>query len=298
MQTNRVFNDKKVLLSTHSLSFSYDKQTQLSNINLNCYAGEFIGLIGCNGAGKSTLLKLLLGLLPSAQGQVRINQQPLTHFKRREIAKQIAFVPQSIDLPFAFSVEEVVMMGRNPYLGAFQLASAQDRKIVKKAMHTTDISHLMARKVNQLSGGEKQRVIIARALAQQSLSILLDEPIASLDISHQFETLDLIQSLTEKGKLAITAIHDLNLAAHYCSRLILLGKNSRGEVSIVSNGSPKEVLNKQNLKTHFNIEADIIEVDIINETNIEYSNINPQHQRIQLTNIRAIKKIKAIKAIK
>lgn len=309
-------------LLTQNLSFAYDKQTQLSNINLACYAGEFIGLIGANGAGKSTLLKLLLGLLPVKKGTIKINGQSLTQLKRREIAKKIAFVPQAIELPFAFSVEEIVMMGRNPYLGPFQLASNNDKKIVEQALVLTDIIHLQQRKVNQLSGGEKQRVIIARALAQESQCILLDEPIASLDICHQFETLDLIQSLTEQGKLAITAIHDLNLAARYCSRLILLGKDEQGKVCIAGDGTPREVLTKKNLKQCFNIEADIIE-ETINEkpNNEKYADtkvINTQlinnedidnevkkvnlldkkpHkkalvQQIQLTNIKPIKRAK------
>jgi len=263
---------KPALLSTQELCFSYDKNTQFSNINLTCYSGEFIGLIGANGAGKSTLLKLLLGLLSANKGGVEVNGQRLKKLKRREIAKQIAFVPQSIDLPFAFTVQEIVMMGRNPYLGAFQLATNNDQTIVKEVLNTTDIAHLKDRKVNQLSGGEKQRVIIARALAQQCECILLDEPIASLDICHQFETLDLIQSLTQQGKLAITAIHDLNLAARYCSRLILLGKDPQGDICIVADGSPAHVLNQKNLKDCFNIRADII----------------PQQQSIQLHNITPI----------
>lgn len=263
--------NKHLILSTQALCFSYDKNTKLSDINLTCYRGEFIGLIGANGAGKSTLLKLLLGLLPAKQGQIFINGHALNHLKRRDIAKQMAFVPQSIDLPFAFTAEEIVMMGRNPYLGPFQLASSKDKEIVTQALLTTDITHLKDRKVNQLSGGEKQRVIIARALAQQCECILLDEPIASLDICHQLETLNLIRSLTEHGKLAITAIHDLNLAAAYCSRLILIGKNQKGDIGIVADGSPKDVLTTQNLKHYFNIKADIIE----NNSQLQLTNISP-----------------------
>ena len=184
-------------LSAQSICFSYHKDIALNNVNIEAYAGEFIGLIGANGAGKSTLLQLLLGLLPIQQGRIEINGDALSTLKRQEIAKRIAFVPQSTELPFSFTVEEIVMMGRNPYLGPFQLASDNDKRIVKQMLHTTHIDHLLHRKVNQLSGGEKQRVIIARALAQQCDSILLDEPIASLDICHQLETLNLIQSLTK-----------------------------------------------------------------------------------------------------
>jgi len=282
-KTTQIKKGGAPLLSAKSISFSYDKQTQLSNFNVKAYAGEFIGLIGGNGVGKSTLLQLLLGLLLPQKGKVEMTGQPLTQLKRRDIAKKMAFVPQSIELPFAFTVEEVVLMGRNPYLGAFQLASNDDRKIVKEAMQTTDIVHLKDRKVNQLSGGEKQRVIIARALAQQPQAILLDEPIASLDISHQFETLDLIQSLTNDGKLAITAIHDLNLAARYCTRLILLNKNEQGVIKIVGDGTPQQVLSQQNLRNYFNIEADIIEPTELTQ------NENRQNKLIQLTNIKPIK---------
>lgn len=264
-------------LSAHSLSFAYDSTTRLADITMRCHAGEFIGLIGANGTGKSTLLKLLLGLLPAQKGGVAINGKALKQLKRREIAKQIAFVPQSIELPFAFSVEEIVMMGRNPYLGPFQLASQYDKAIVAAAISTTDVEHLQQRKVNQLSGGEKQRVIIARALAQQSECILLDEPIASLDICHQLETLDLIHSLTGQGKLAITAIHDLNLAARYCSRLILLGKDDQGDTGIIGDGTPEEVLNHRNLKHCFNIEADInhLVTDTTKKQIIQLANIKP-----------------------
>ena len=262
------------LLSCSDLSFSYTKEPLLKNISLDFKAGEFVGLIGANGTGKSTLLQLLLGLIKQQSGKVAINGIDIHSLKRREIAKQLAFVPQSIELPYAFTAQELVAMGRNPYLGAFELETSEDKKIIQDAMHKTDILDLKDRWVNTLSGGEKQRVIIARALAQQAQTILLDEPIASLDICHQIETLELIKKLTQTGKLAITALHDLNLAARYCDRLILIGKTSDNhQKRIIADGTPEQVLNSINLANCFSIKADI--------NNIE--------NRISLTNITAIK---------
>lgn len=246
-----------VPLQCKNLQFSFDKKPLLTGINLTFKQGEFVGLIGANGAGKSTLLQLLLGLLKAQSGEVLLADIDINKIKRREIAKQLAFVPQSIELPFAFTVQQLVAMGRNPYLGAFELETAEDKKWIEEAMLHSDILHLQHRHVNTLSGGEKQRVIIARALAQQSPTILLDEPIASLDICHQLTTLQLIQSLTQSGKTAITALHDLNLAARYCDRLILIGKLEDGTSGIISDGIPLQVLSEENLKNQFSIHADI-----------------------------------------
>lgn len=246
-----------VPLQCKNLHFSFDKKPLLEDINLSFNQGQFVGLIGANGAGKSTLLQLLLGLLKTQSGEVLLQNTNITNIKRREIAKQLAFVPQSIELPFAFTVQQLVAMGRNPYLGPFELETAQDKTLIEQAMQQTDILHLQHRLVNTLSGGEKQRVIIARALAQQSPTILLDEPIASLDICHQLTTLQLIQSLTDSGKTAIAALHDLNLAARYCDRLILIGKRENGTTGIISDGSPAQVLTAENLKNQFSIRADI-----------------------------------------
>lgn len=260
-----------VALQCQNLQFSFSKAPQLADIHLNFQEGEFVGLIGANGAGKSTLLQLLLGLLKADSGEVLLHGENINRIKRREIAKQLAFVPQSIELPFAFSVQQLVAMGRNPYLGAFELETRFDKELIKQAMHQTDITHLQDRHVNTLSGGEKQRVIIARALAQQSPTILLDEPIASLDICHQLTTLQLIKTLTQSGKTAITALHDLNLAARYCDRLILIGKRLDGITTILTDGSPEEVITIENLKKYFSIEADII----IRNGNVQLENITP-----------------------
>jgi ABC-type cobalamin/Fe3+-siderophores transport system ATPase subunit len=266
-------------LSCTKLAFSYDKKTLLRDINLDFKTGQFVGLIGANGSGKSTLLQLLLGLLTPQSGAVKLNGVDIHAQKRRDIAKQLAFVPQSIELPYAFTVQALVAMGRNPYLGPFELETAEDTRLIQEAMLKTDITHLKARSVTTLSGGEKQRVIIARALAQQAPGILLDEPIASLDICHQIETLQLIQSLTQSGKLAITALHDLNLAASYCDRLILLGEIELNQGSgqpylgrtIIADGTPEQVLNQENLATYFSINADIIKTN----DKISLANISP-----------------------
>lgn len=271
-------------LSCIKLAFSYNKKPLLKNINLDFKAGTFVGLIGANGSGKSTLLQLLLGLLTPQSGAVNLNSVDIQMQKRRDIAKQLAFVPQSIELPYAFTVQALVAMGRNPYLGPFELETAEDARLIQEAMLKTDIIHLKARSVTTLSGGEKQRVIIARALAQQAPGILLDEPIASLDICHQIETLQLIQSLTQSGKLAITALHDLNLAASYCDRLILLGESEFNKGSgqpysgrtIIADGTPEQVLNQENLAAYFSINADIIKTN----DKISLANISPvkKHQ--------------------
>lgn len=259
-------------LSCTDLCFSYNKKPLLQNINLTFKSGEFVGLIGANGAGKSTLLQLLLGLIKQDSGSVAINDSDIHSQKRRDIARQLAFVPQSIELPYAFSARALVAMGRNPYLGPFELETEKDKKLIREAMHKTDIGHLKERLVNTLSGGEKQRVIIARALAQQAATILLDEPIASLDICHQIETLQLIQSLTQSGKLAITALHDLNLAARYCDRLILIGETATdAATTIIADGPPEQVLTTENLANCFAIKADIIKT----KNKISLANITP-----------------------
>jgi ABC-type cobalamin/Fe3+-siderophores transport system ATPase subunit len=262
-------------LSCTKLAFSYDKKPLLTDINLDFKTGQFVGLIGANGSGKSTLLQLLLGLIKQQSGIVNLNSADIHAQKRRDIAKQLAFVPQSIELPYAFTVQALVAMGRNPYLGPFELETAEDTSLIQEAMLKTDITHLSERLVTTLSGGEKQRVIIARALAQQAPTILLDEPIASLDICHQIETLQLIQSLTQSGKLAITALHDLNLAASYCDRLILLGEKESPRPhsgrTIIADGTPEQVLNQNNLSKYFSINADIIKTN----NKISLANISP-----------------------
>jgi iron complex transport system ATP-binding protein len=200
-------------------------------------AGSFTTFVGPNGSGKSTILRLLAGLWQPSEGKVLLNGGNLSSLSRRETAKQIAYTPQDTHYEFAFTVRDVVMMGRHPHLGRFEREKASDRKAVEEAMERTDCLKFADRFVNELSGGERQRVILARSLATEADVILLDEPLASLDLSHSFDVLDICRDLAQTGKTIALAIHDLNLAARYASNVILI---SNGRV--VSVGTPGEVL--------------------------------------------------------
>ena len=242
----------EINLSCSNLSFGYHKKTVIDEVSLEFKSGEFVGLIGPNGAGKSTLLKLLLGLNKPDMGNISLGKNSLNALSRNEIAKRVSFVPQDHSIDYAFNVEEMVAMGRTPYLGNYQTESKQDLEIIETALRRTDLFELNDRPADQLSGGERQRVFIARALAQQTNTLLLDEPTASLDLCHQLELMDLLCGLTCEGHLAIAAIHDLELASRYCSRLIMLS-----EGKVVADGLPNEVITPDNLRRYFSIEATV-----------------------------------------
>lgn len=237
-------------LECSKLGFFYQRHKIIEDISLNFGKGQFIGLIGPNGAGKSTLLKLLMGLVEPAEGEVLLKRQPLKGYTRRDIAQQISLVPQDVSIGYAFSVREIVAMGRNPHLGSFQPESERDIGLIQQALKKTDLLSMMDRRVDQLSGGERQRVFIARALAQETPILLMDEPTASLDLCHQLEILTLVRDLADAGHLVIAAIHDLGLASRFCHRLILLSQGS-----VVADGAPDVVLTADNLKRYFSIEA-------------------------------------------
>jgi cobalamin transport system ATP-binding protein len=251
-----------VQLGCSNLGFSYQRQKIIENISLSFDKGQFIGLIGPNGAGKSTLLKLLMGLMDPGEGEVQLEGYPLGRYTRRDIAQKISLVPQDVSIGYAFSVREIVAMGRNPHLGSFQPESERDIELIQQALEKTDLLPMADRRVDQLSGGERQRVFIARALAQEAPILLMDEPTASLDLCHQLEILTLVRSLTEEGHLAIAAIHDLDMASRFCHRLILIS-----EGRIAADGPPEQVLTRDNLYAHFSIEARV-EREPLNGQNI------------------------------
>jgi iron complex transport system ATP-binding protein len=207
-------------------------------------------LVGPNGSGKTTLLRLLSGLWRPSEGRALLDGQDLHMIRRRELARRVAFTPQDTHLSFAFTVRDVVSMGRHPHLGRFEREGERDARAVEEAMTRADVAHLAERFVTELSGGERQRVVIARSLATQADAILLDEPTANLDIAHALDVLDLCRKLADDGKTIALAIHDLNLAARYATEVALI---SAGR--IVATGAPDDVLSETEILDVFGVRA-------------------------------------------
>lgn len=239
------------MIEVNSIFFRYHQDWVLQEISFQVRKGEFVGMIGPNGSGKSTLLKILYHLLSPQRGEVLFEGLSLRKMGRNEIAKKIAVVAQEIYPAFPFRVIEMVLMGRSPYLGHLMFESQKDLEIARRAMEWTEILPLADRSIDELSGGERKRVFIARALAQEPEVILLDEPTANLDLHHQAEFLDLILSLNrEKGLTILMASHDLNLASEYCDRLIFL-QNGK----IYKMGAPGEVMTQENIEKVYGCEV-------------------------------------------
>jgi iron complex transport system ATP-binding protein len=231
------------ILQASGLAGGYGGHDILRGVSLSLYPGDFLGIVGPNGSGKSTLLRALTGLLSLREGCVTLNGRPLAEYTPREQATWIGTVPQ-ISVPvFAFTVREVVEMGRHPHTSRLNKPGRNDSEIVDRAIKLTDIAHLQDRTVDNLSSGELQRVTIARALAQEPRVLLLDEPTAHLDIGHQMDIFNLLTRLSLEENLAVLCVsHDLNLAAEYCSRLLLFSVGR-----IYAEGSPRDVITEESL---------------------------------------------------
>jgi len=239
------------MIDVNSISFRYHEDWVLQDVSFRVEKGEFLGVIGPNGSGKTTLLKILYHLLSPQRGEILLELVPMKKMSRSDIGKRIAVVAQETHLLFPFSVFEMVLMGRSPYLGHLMFESGKDLEIAKKAMEWTKILPFSERPIDELSGGERKRVFIARALAQEPEVILLDEPTANLDIHHQIDFLDLILNLNrERGLTIIMASHDMNIASEFCDRLILL-QGGR----IYKMGTPEEVITKENIERVYGCEV-------------------------------------------
>lgn len=239
------------ILEVNNLSYRYGQFLAVREITFTVKKGEFLGIIGPNGSGKTTLLRAIDGIIQPAEGTIRLDGRNILQMDRKEIARRIAVVPEETKVVFDFTVEEIVLMGRAPWLGRFQLEGQRDLEIAEHSMKATDIVHLRDRHINQLSGGEKQRVIITRALAQQTPVLLLDEPTSHLDINHQIEIFRLLKNFQKKKNLTVLCVlHDINLAALYCDRLILLK-----EGGIFTQGEPAEVVTSRNIKEVYQAEV-------------------------------------------
>ncbi len=225
-------------------------RTVLSDVSATADRGSFVGLVGPNGAGKTTLLRVVNGSLSPARGSVTVAGERIHDLSSRAASRLVATVPQNTGLSFDFSVRQTVEMGRTPHVPRFGRWGEDDRRAVEEAMARTAVTDLADRPVTAVSGGERQRVLIARALAQDTPLLLLDEPTASLDINHQVRTLELVRALVDEGKTAVAAIHDLNLAAHYCDELVLLDDGA-----VLADGPPAAVLTESALERAFDTEA-------------------------------------------
>lgn len=237
-------------LSTENIRLSYGAQEILKGVSINGNTGEFIGIIGPNGSGKSTLLKCIYRILKPHAGQVFLDGEELSGISIRNSAKKMAVVAQHNYYNFDFSVMEVVLMGRAPHKKTMERDNAKDFQIAQKALETVEMEGFANRSFSTLSGGEQQRVILARALAQQTPCLILDEPTNHLDITHQIQLMKIVKNLKVT---VISAVHDLNIAAMFCDRLYVL---QDGE--IVGQGTPQEVLTAEFIKKIYHVETEIV----------------------------------------
>lgn len=237
-----------IVLSIKDLYFSYEDQNILSNINIDIEKGKFISIIGPNGSGKTTLLKNISSVLSPDKGKVFFLGKDIQEYRRKQLSKYIAYVPQSSYINFEFTAGDIVLMGRSPFLKPFESEKTEDIKIAENAMKMTNVYEIKDKKITEISGGERQRVMIACALAQTPKVILLDEPVSNLDIQHQIEILSVLKELSKSKEMTvITVLHDLNLSAEY-SDLVVLLKEGR----IIEYGTPKDVITEENIDKAYN----------------------------------------------
>jgi ABC-type cobalamin/Fe3+-siderophores transport system ATPase subunit len=243
------------MLRATDVSFAYrtGAPSVVDGISLAVAGGDLVGLLGPNGSGKTTMLKLMGGILRPRRGSIEFGGRRLADWPRREAARKIAYVPQETHAPFDFSVMEIVLMGRFPHLGPFALEGPDDLAVAYQALDATGMSAFASRLFHTLSGGEKQRVVIASALAQGPELLLLDEPTASLDVGHQLEVQQLLSRLNAGGRVAmVLSTHDLNFAAALCSRLILI-RDGR----VLASGRTEEVLTPDAVRALYDVDADV-----------------------------------------
>jgi iron complex transport system ATP-binding protein len=236
------------VIEIEDVDVTFGELSVLESVSLSVADGEFLAVVGPNGAGKTTLLQAINGLVTPRAGRVRVDGCEVATCSARERGRLVATVPQETSIAFSFDVSAFVAMGRTPHRSRFEMADTDDRAAVEAALERTDTARFGDRSVDELSGGQRQRVVLARALAQATPALLLDEPTANLDINHQIRTLALARSLADEGKTVVAAIHDLDLAARFCDRMAMLADGS-----ILAEGSPETVLASERLETAFEV---------------------------------------------
>jgi iron complex transport system ATP-binding protein len=243
-----------MLVVADHVSFAYHRGVvAIDNVSMSVSRGSVVGLIGPNGSGKTTLVRLLNGTLAPSQGAVSLDGVPLSAFSRRDVARRIAVVPQETHVTFDFTALEIVLMGRYAHLGAFALEGPEDMAVAQRALASTGTEALASRQFATLSGGEKQRVVVAGALAQSSDILLLDEPTTALDLGFQFEMASLLARLNgDHGTTMVVSTHDLNFAAMLCTELVLM-KSGR----VLATGPTRDVLTASNIRQLYGVDADV-----------------------------------------
>lgn len=244
------------LLQASNITVELDQRLILDGVDLELRRGECVGLIGPNGAGKTTLLRVLARLQPTLRGDVQFEGAPLHAMPARQLARRVAYLEQGAPAHWPLRVETVVALGRLPHLSWWQKPATADLDAIERAMTLAEVDYLRERIVTTLSGGERLRVMLARVFAAQPELILADEPVAALDPYHQLHVMELLREHAQRGGAVIAVLHDLNLAARFCDRLILL---SCGQTICV--GTAREVLDAEHLRTVYGVEARVLEAD-------------------------------------
>ena len=240
-------------IALRSVSVTLGGKQVVDDVGLEVGRGEWVTLIGPNGAGKSTLLRAIAGLVPF-DGAIMLDGEPLERLRRRDVARRLAFVPQSPLLPPDMEVREYVLLGRTPHIGPFGSESRRDVAAARRALERLELGSFAERRLHTLSGGEQQRVVLARALAQEAPLLLLDEPTTALDIGRQQQALELVAELRAQGPLTVlSAMHELTLALQYADRLALL---SGGQ--LVAAGAPAEIATRELIAEHYNARVEVI----------------------------------------
>lgn len=255
---------EKEVIRIEGLGLGYGEKKVLQNFNATIYQGELVGIIGCNGAGKSTLLKTIRGMLPKQGGKVSYFGKALEEYKDKELAQKVAYLQQSVQVGFGYTAMDIVLAGRYPYKEWWQSDNEADKELAMKCLEYTGTADLAERPVTAVSGGQKQRILLAKVLAQQTPILFLDEPTTGLDMVYKEEIFRFARALANKGKTVLMVVHELDLAAKYCSRILLLGKGS-----LLADGKPEEVFTEQLLSEAYN--ADIV------------VNKNPENGNLEIT---------------
>ena len=255
---------QETVLQLQGLTIGYEAKTIISDINAEVRTGELIGIIGRNGAGKSTLLKTIRGLLPAKAGQVLYFGKPLASYGEKELARRVAYLQQNVETGFGYTGLDIVLTGRYPYMKWWESEKDEDKELARDCMSYTGTLDLAERPVTEVSGGQKQRILLAKVLAQQTPVLFLDEPTTGLDMVYREEIFRFARELANMGKTILMVVHELDLAAAYCSRIFLLG-----EGKLLADGTPEQVFTETLLSRAY--EADI---------SVEQ---NPKNGRLEIT---------------